>query len=98
MSKGLKFFHVLRQPLKKQFERCMLFKSSVPRNNRRYLVFLIFQIHLLIFFFVLVLWSRSQLEKGFPKTSESQILERKAQFLSPLEEDKTPEKLENSKR
>ena len=76
----------------------MLFGGSSPRKGKRYLIFLIFQIHLLAFFLFLVLWSRHQLKKGLSPASGLPILERKARFLPPSEENKASEEQENDKQ
>ena len=66
----------------------MLPKYSLKKKSRKNLIFLILQIHFLIFLLISVLWSRNQLKKKFSQTSNPQIVERKATFIPPSKSDK----------
>lgn len=75
------------------FPKYNLNKYGLKKKN---LIFLILHIHFLIFLLIAVLWSRHQFKKKFSHTPpNTQTLERKAQFLLPLKDDK---KLKNNER
>ena len=63
-------------------------KSNLKKKN---LIFLILQIHFLIFSLIGVLWVRNQFKKKFSTKKTSQTLERKAQFFPSPKDKKQPD-------
>ena len=75
----------------------MLPRYSFQKKSKKDLISLILQIHFLVFCLIVVLWGRSYFKKKL-HTPNQQILERKAQFITPSKTNRTSEKPKNKER
>ena len=71
----------------------MLQKPSLKKKKKKDLIFLILQIHFLVFCLIAVLWGRQKLKKSGLTPVNSTVKERKATFIIP--NNKTPAKKED---